>query len=787
MKSKADDYFEIGPISIARFGKFVEMKNNITPEAHNEVMQKLAEDYQAKKQEIDDCIVELRELIIKCNPVLLLQFAQANMLMSFLGKTSEFQYDFDDINLARLTEYAQSVIVSSPNEYVESNDDPTELFLKIQNKFSNLSVLINQFYLYWGAYTLINDTSLSSANVDMLIQAQMLYNVRGDRYQIHEIEYLQSLILPHDAEIKKYFNISAQNIIDGIGKLQYALSQGKADAFNCFNDMIEMMKDMPDEEREEYMSANIDYGQNLVQDMLGFSLNNVASITLWPNEFIDELAYGINEVDEFFSDGEFSGWPIVDLPIHKKPFLKIDDRYYCFDYYSLIDNFYRVLQKTLTKHDKSYNWAEVQNRASEEMVGNIFKSILPGCTVYRNNYYPIKSSLKNMAENDILILYCGLLFIIEIKAGSFVYTPPITDFDAHIKSYKKLIEEPEEQCLRTLNYITTNSEAKIYDLQKSVKATISVPNSNNIFTFSITVDNINSFAARAEKLKFLNLNTPTICLSVDDLMVYRDYFESPLQFIHFLYQRRAATLVDTLVLNDELDHLGMYIFNNCYALFASTLGLDENTKMNYVGYREELDTYFTQLYHHQLHPQKPQQKLPELFKLIIKYLEQNNRDDKIAIANYLLNFELDARNSFCEQIHATFKKQIETQRQQAICAFGNGEYSLRYTCFVSQPHIEEISNSAKIEYVLGDLARYNEDDRALITLYFNELGEFESLDFKLYTKTDIGNDYDKYYEIGDGHALSRVRNYLLAHKKIGRNDMCPCGSGLKYKKCHGKV
>ena len=22
-------------------------------------------------------------------------------------------------------------------------------------------------------------------------------------------------------------------------------------------------------------------------------------------------------------------------------------------------------------------------------------------------------------------------------------------------------------------------------------------------------------------------------------------------------------------------------------------------------------------------------------------------------------------------------------------------------------------------------------------------------------------------------------------KKIGRNDPCPCGSGLKYKRCHG--
>jgi preprotein translocase subunit SecA len=22
---------------------------------------------------------------------------------------------------------------------------------------------------------------------------------------------------------------------------------------------------------------------------------------------------------------------------------------------------------------------------------------------------------------------------------------------------------------------------------------------------------------------------------------------------------------------------------------------------------------------------------------------------------------------------------------------------------------------------------------------------------------------------------------------VGRNDLCPCGSGLKYKRCHGRV
>lgn len=198
--------------------------------------------------------------------------------------------------------------------------------------------------------------------------------------------------------------------------------------------------------------------------------------------------------------------------------------------------------------------------------------------------------------------------------------------------------------------------------------------------------------------------------------------------------------------------IGMYIFNNCYALFASTLGLDEHMKMNYAGYREELDTYFTQLYHKQLHPQKPQQELPDLFKLILNYLAQSGREDKIAIANYLLNFDFDARNAFSEQVNNTSRKQTETQRQQAISAFGEGEHSLRYTCFISQPHVAEISNNDKIEYVLGDIARYNENDRALINLHYNEIGEFSSLDFKLYTKTDIGDDFDKYYEIGDNHA-----------------------------------
>jgi preprotein translocase subunit SecA len=29
--------------------------------------------------------------------------------------------------------------------------------------------------------------------------------------------------------------------------------------------------------------------------------------------------------------------------------------------------------------------------------------------------------------------------------------------------------------------------------------------------------------------------------------------------------------------------------------------------------------------------------------------------------------------------------------------------------------------------------------------------------------------------------------YVREHRKIGRNEPCPCGSGKKYKHCHGRA
>ena len=41
---------------------------------------------------------------------------------------------------------------------------------------------------------------------------------------------------------------------------------------------------------------------------------------------------------------------------------------------------------------------------------------------------------------------------------------------------------------------------------------------------------------------------------------------------------------------------------------------------------------------------------------------------------------------------------------------------------------------------------------------------------------------------GRGHATrARLETFVRAEPKVGRNEPCPCGSGKKFKQCHGKA
>ena len=82
----------------------------------------------------------------------------------------------------------------------------------------------------------------------------------------------------------------------------------------------------------------------------------------------------------------------------------------------------------------------------------------------------------------------------------------------------------------------------------------------------------------------------------------------------------------------------------------------------------------------------------------------------------------------------------------------------------------------------------NDPDRYLIDLSFDSVGNFIKVELKRLTLQDIKpEESDQIYQLGKEVAERRMFQYHQTHKgKIGRNQLCPCGSGKKYKKCCGR-
>ena len=492
--------------------------------------------------------------------------------------------------------------------------------------------------------------------------------------------------------------------------------------------------------------------------------------------------------NDFIDNRDFSGWIIRDLPVQKKPFIKINGVSYCFDYYNLFDNIYRIIQKDIKRHDSEYTtrWAEIQQNASESLVEEQFKRLLPGCQSYVGNYYPIGNSLKQMDENDILILYDDTIIIAEVKAGSFTYTPAITDYKAHKKSFDSLIGKADYQCERTLSYIDKSKQAIFYDDKKNEKLTINKEKYKNIYTFCVTVDNFNAFEAKIEKMNFLQINSGTIAISVDDLEVYAEYFDSPLYFLHYLKQRKAATKSKTLLLSDELDHLGMYIVHNNYKMYADEF--DDCNSFLAFGYREDLDAYFASLHCKEVESDKPLQEIPDEIKKMISIVEERKLQGRVSFTNFLLDYEPATRIQFVESIFYLLKRQKEIGRM--FPAFGNGD--VMYGCFVKQNGIIELSEEDGLSYMYANMMKLGKNESWYILLQYDELNTLKDVYFKKLYIEDIdkyGYDKEKLRKLADVVYQNRVAEVMKKQhkKKIYPNDLCPCGSGKKYKKCCVRV
>ena len=799
---RPDDYFAAGPFEFARFGKTTIGRSRATREQMLEAHKRMAKAYPAIVDEINALVSSIAVQVSRLPPKQLLQrgwWEFASAMIGFGNATAEA----DQLHAHRMVDYIQSVIAAvKPQEYAEEITEADWHRLKEDVKilFTRLSL---EYQYCLTAYRKSQNPELDMELEDFRVRTEMLWmNIRGKRYHAHERQALLDVVAPHSDVLLRVYGIDAAQFVEELNKILTKLTRGLHDAMfdlKAFREKIlerfdqAIVKAPPDTNiktiKEEVFKDDdlAAWRDKVMGELFGLDLFDVAKVTDLPDVLIKDLSWEPGEDTDFFSEGEFQGWPLRVWPIMRRPFISLEGRCYCFDIFGLFDNIYRVLRRAIIDREPEYSqvWNERQKAITEELPFEYFAKLLPGATRYGPVYYRWKfgDSPANWCEADGLLIFDDHLIVIEVKAGAFTYTSPANDLSAHLESLKNLLEAPVRQGSRFVDYLESAHEVSIFDAEHKEVSRLKRDSFRHVTVCALTLDAFTTLAARAQHLEGIGIaigNRGVLPISIDDLRVYAEIFDNPLVFLHFIEQRVLASKSKDLDLSDELDHLGLYIEQNNYSLLATELkNGNKLTNVNFNGFRASIDEYFKAITQGD-QPTPPMQKMPAALADVLAFLAASGEPGRSELASFFLDASGEFRELLADFIETALRenKKLLVYRQLSL----HGDMAA--TLLVWSPSAPRMAQDA-ILHTRAAMFAHREEVRRLVELEYAEDGTLVSawmshVDF-------LGVDEVEMAQVkkASAHLIERRFEKAKANGKIGRNAMCPCGSGKKFKRCHG--
>ena len=804
---RPDETFSSGPLTVSRFGLNTVLQSNWQESEYEKFQENLIELYPKIILEIDNLVLEVADLIAELPPEELLHRAWTEMAIRHMKLNAEVEVGTDELLSMRMLDYVQSVIAAVPPAHNQRQEVTEEEWSALREKIGELFEKVNRTYQFCRrAKNKVEDLNFNEYLDEFHHRAQIFWcNIKGNRYQVHEPAYLQHMFLPHSDVLEELFGISGKEFVEEIIKIWHELSFGHGEALES---VVEFDKDAHQaiEKKISTQTNTSKHDLQMLMDqiikenawedrrdevfgrLLGMDLFDLQKTTTLPEKLLEELAWSPGEETEFFAEGEFRGWPLRIWPVFKRPFIRLNNRYYCFDLYSLLDNIYRVMQRLILRLKPDYHetWNSIQKSLSENLPFEYFERLLPGAKVLKPVYYQgqTEAGVKGWCETDGLLIYDDHLFVIEAKGGAFTYTPPATDIQAWLKSLDNLILKPATQGKRFVKYLMGADKVALFNDKHKQIDELCKSNYRHVAICAVTLDPFTEIAAQVQHLRKIGVDVgtePVWLMSVDDLQIYADVFENPLFFLHYVEQRMCAFQSNAVRCDDEIDHLGLYLKHNHYSTHVEEIQGTSEAHIQFIGYREDVDTFFSERMRDPDTPCPLRQQIPTRIMEIVQFLSSSTMAGRAEIASYLLDLSGEWRENISSFIEDELAKQPTTKRAMPISTHGN-DVNLTVYCWragsVRRNTTEALENARSI------LLINNDSRRLFLELTFTQNCILEDVSWHWVELSGIPpEELPRLRARAERFRRDRVNKVRLQKRKIGRNEQCPCGSGKKYKKC----
>lgn len=347
-KSRPDDYFRYGPLEVARFGKTMLMRNRMSQEQSEVIQAKLIEHLPDVVREIDSIFSQIALKISQLQPGELLKLGYWEAARHHIGIQSEIEVKQEGMVSLRMIDYVQSVVASVPPAETIHAEITDQEWLERRSLVESLFMKLNGEFFLCQAALKRKEPQFNSDLEDFFYKAQVYWcNIRGQRYQVHNIPFLKDFLTPHDDVLKELYGIGTAELLDGLQKIQDSQIFGIGDLFKDFQSF---QTDLTAELESRSVSTTLDTGDDsspFIEEIIRerewsgrrasvaarfseMALHDVERLTNWPRSLLEDLAWSQGEDKDFFSEGEYRGWPLREWPIRKRPFLKANGQYLTF-------------------------------------------------------------------------------------------------------------------------------------------------------------------------------------------------------------------------------------------------------------------------------------------------------------------------------------------------------------------------------------------------------------------------------------------------------------------------
>ena len=760
-------------------------------------------------KEMEEAAAKIRVLINRMPPEKLLEDIYAQLMMTSNNTTSS-QLDSDisngEINEVQfLLEYVHAVLASdvASDEVVFDKNKYGELFTICRD----LRKKAMFFAMASSENTENKDFGSDTADIEFHAKSSWV-TLRGKRYQVLEGEFYQYVLAPHDKVLKDIYGVGAIEIAEEFQQLANATRMGQANAieemmkqFQAAQDFAVNQKKPLEDVMEEWIEENAQQTKSAflaMDDMLRGGITNVSRHTKLPSELLADLAYQRGEELDFFSEGDFAGTPYRTLPARKKPLIKLGADYHAIDPCFTRDAGYRSLLFNLLQKKPNYKelFKERQKVMSEAAFPEILAEQLTGAVVYKEVYYKDPKT-RQWAENDTLVLIDDVLYLVEAKAGAAAtIASPELDFKRHSQSVKDLILKAYKQCERFFDYLKSADEVPIFNLINGKYEKVGRLRHSDyrvMIPIGLTVESFSPFSAFSKNLpqvKPLLGQYGFISISIDDLFVLRRILPTPGVFAHYMEVRQAIACIKQGLLFDEFDHLGAYLTKNRFDQDIINQSKDGNSGLVICNGMSGIVDRAFESEQWETNP-KPTQEFPDVVLKVLSALDISRESGWLSVDSFIRNFGEEARNNFAESL-SDLNKTIEQHPARYFAFCGEGE-----PIFVWMQNSKYEVEWGKVNDKASAFAlSINAEKLIGVLLKVGKRGVYEAAQhFKIHAPMEQTEDNRLIFE--DSKRMSQQTQSRAVpsgekklepeHKrKVGRNDPCPCESGKKYKRCHGR-